>query len=266
MNKGIISNFAQKLDEYETRVLKDLLVGHNIPSGTFKQILKTEFNKNLKLAQSYLDSPMSVFASIVFCAQLGLIPTRELGQFFFKINQTSTGTLWVSPMIGYLGLVEIIYRNPKIKSISSESVHEGDIFEYELGLNPILKHQPLDPIRNADTLTHVYVVVELSNGLKQFKVISKYELLQNIATMKGKSDLYFSKHDPNFWMLKKIALKQISKTLPKDYLSAMAMKFDDNSEAGKVITLDEDNQVIFQEDEPKIKESSLLFDIDEDNP
>jgi len=258
-----LKDLAIALNDYESKSLNTLLVNHNIPPKVFTNIVLNEVKKNQKLFQAYIDSPLTFFGSITFCAEMGLIPNSELGQFYFSTVQVLDGRVYVKPIIGYLGMIEILYRNPKIKSISSESVHEGDIFEYELGLTPILKHTPLDEIRNADTLTHVYMVVELDNGLKQFKVMSKYSLLQTIEIQKDKNALYFSKKDPNFWMLKKIVLKQMSKTLPKDYLSAMAIKFDDGLEGGKIISLDENQNVVLNEEKPQ--KQSLNFDFGEES-
>lgn len=264
MDKELINTFSIELDNFERNVIRDLLRNHQIASSSFKQIVLTEFKKNPKLVEAYQHNPQSLFASIVFCSQLGLIPSHSLGQFYFKTSLTERGVV-VSPIIGYQGLIAILLRSGEVISISGESVHEGDIFEYELGLNPILKHIPSDPIRNAFTLTHVYCVATLKGGIKQFKVMSRDELLSTINMQKDKSDFYFNDaKDSNHWMLKKLVLKQLAKFLPKDYNGTLAVNTDSAIEGGNSIELDEDNNVIVSKLQTDQKEKSMFKDVDLD--
>ena len=176
MTKELITKLTTQLETYEKKVFNDLLKSHNIASATFKQIVLTEIKKNPKMLEAFERNPSSMFASIIFCAQLGLMPSDSLGQFYFIPYNTKNGFV-IKPMIGYQGLVSILLRGGDVTSIYCESVHEGDLFEYELGLNPILKHQPIDPYRTSVSFTYVYCVATLKNGTKQFKVMSKAELL-----------------------------------------------------------------------------------------
>jgi hypothetical protein len=61
-------------------------------------------------------------------------------------------------------------------------------------------------------------------------------------------------------MLKKIALKQIAKVLPKDYLSSIATKWDDNLEGDNTLTLDDNDEPIIVKNEPQ-KQSSMFADV-----
>lgn len=251
MSKELTTQLTSAIESYEKRVFADLLVSHGISPSVFKHSVLTEIKRSPKLLQAYQQNPNSLFASIIFCAQLGLIPSDTLGEFYLIPYDIKNHGMTIKPIIGYQGLVSILLRSKVITNIWAESVHESDDFEYSLGLSPNLHHVPLDPIRNASTLTHVYVVAQLSNGTKQFKVMSRGELLQMISTFKVKNDLYFSNTDSQFWMLKKLALKQLAKVLPKDYLSSMATKFDDNIEGGATLTLNDNDEPIVVKSEPK---------------
>jgi recombination protein RecT len=243
MSKETLSLLNSQMDAYEQKVFKDLLSSHNINTAQFKQVVLTEIKKNPKMMDAFVKNPSSLFASIIFCAQLGLMPSDTLGEFYFVPFKDA-----IKPIIGYQGIVTILLRSGLVKSISAEIVCEGDDFEYELGLEPKLIHRPKDPIRNAFTLTYVYVVATLSNGSKQFKVMSKAELQSHIDSGKNPNDLYWNqKKDPNLWMVKKIVLKQLAKLLPKDYVGKMAVKYDDAVEGGKILSLDEDNQIVVEE-------------------
>ena len=98
-----------------------------------------------------------------------------MGEFFFV-----TDGEYVKPLLGYKGIIALLNRTGNIKSIWAESVHEGDDFEYEIGLEPKLIHKPKDGIRNAFTLDYIYIGVKTSNDEKVFKVMSKAELTSTI--------------------------------------------------------------------------------------
>jgi recombination protein RecT len=256
MSKELTTQLTSAIESYEKRVFADLLVSHGMSPSVFKHSILTEIKRSPKLIQAYQQNPSSLFASIIFCAQLGLIPSDTLGEFYLIPYNIKDKGMTIRPTIGYQGLVSILLRGKSITNIWAESVHESDDFEYSLGLSPTLNHVPLDTIRTATTLTHVYVVAQLANGTKQFKVMSRGELLQMINTFKVKNELYFSTTDSQFWMLKKLALKQLAKVLPKDYLSSMATKYDDNIEGGATLVLnDNDEPIVVKSEAP----SNFMF-------
>jgi hypothetical protein len=62
---------------------------------------------------------------------------------------------------------------------------------------------------------------------------------------KTPNHLYFNdSKDPQHWMIKKIVLKQLSKTLPKEDLKLQkAISLDDHVEGGDYIVVDESDNV-----------------------
>jgi recombination protein RecT len=232
--------FENQMVIFTEKILNDLLLSHHIPPAQFKQVVISEIKNNPKLLSAFMKNPRSLFASIIYCAELGLSPNSNLGEFFFV-----TDGEYVKPLLGYKGIITLLNRTGNIKSIWAESVHEGDDFEYELGLEPKLYHKPKDGIRNAFTLDYIYIVVKTMNDEKLFKVMSKAELNNTVAIMPIPSDMYFNDaKDPNFWMLKKIALKQLAKLLPKDNYGTMGLGIDDKIEGGNILTLDENESIV----------------------
>lgn len=233
-------NFENQMLIFTENILNDLLVAHHISPAQFKQLVTSEIRNNQKLQTAFVKNPKSLFASIIYCAELGLSPNSNLGEFFLM----SDGE-YVKPLLGYKGIIALLNRTGNIKSIWAESVHEGDDFEYEIGLEPKLIHKPKDVIRNAFTLEYIYVVVKTITDEKLFKVMSKSELTNTIGIMPVSSDMYFNdSKDPNFWMLKKIVLKQLAKLLPKDKAGTMGLSIDDKIEGGNVLTLDESQNIV----------------------
>ena len=77
-----IQKFQQNIEQYEQSVLPNLLKKHNIDVSQFKQIVLSEIKKNPKLLEAFMSNPASMFASILAGAEIGLIPSDMLGEFY----------------------------------------------------------------------------------------------------------------------------------------------------------------------------------------
>jgi recombination protein RecT len=239
-----IQKFQSYIESYKETVLPNLLKKHNIEPAQFIQIVTSELKKNEKLVQAFNENPSSMFASILAGAEIGLIPSDMLGEFYL-IPRRIDSRLTVTPLIGYKGLVNILLRSGEITKIHTECVFEGDEFEPIYGLEPNIIHKPnFNVERNANTLKFVYAVAKLKNGEYQFQVLTKGEILKIKAMSRYENDLYFNdKKDPNLWMVRKTVLIQLSKMLPKDFYGKKAVEMDNQLEGGAFLSLDEDNQI-----------------------
>lgn len=240
----VTQKFGQYLENYKQNVLPDLLKKHNIEPAQFVQIVLSEIKKSEKLQQAFNENPSSMFASILAGAEIGLIPSDMLGQFYL-IPRKIDNRMTVTPMIGYKGLVNIILRSGEVTKVHTECVYEGDEFEPIYGLEPNIIHKPNFSVpRNAQTLKFVYAVAKLKSGDYQFCVLSKGDIIKIQALSRYNNELYFNdKKDPNMWMVKKTALMQLSKMLPKDYYGNKAVELDSRFEGGAILQLDEENNV-----------------------
>lgn len=239
-----IQLFNNSLEAYKKQVLPNLLSKHNIEPAQFVQIVVSELKKNPKLLDAFKENPSSLFASILAGAEIGLIPSDMLGEFYL-IPRRIDGKQTVTPLIGYKGLVSILLRSGEITKIHTECVYEGDHFEAIYGLEQNIIHKPnFDAERSANTLKFVYAVAKLKNGDYQFQVLSKGEILKIKALSRYDNDLYFNdKKDPQMWMVRKTALIQLSKMLPKDFYGKKAVEMDGQLEGGAILSLDEDNNI-----------------------
>jgi recombination protein RecT len=239
-----IQRFQQNIEQYEQTVLPNLLKKHNIDPAQFKQIVLSEIKKNPKLLEAFMSNPASMFASILAGAEIGLIPSDMLGEFYL-IPRRIDNKAAVTPLIGYKGLVNILLRSGEITRIHTEVVYEGEHFEPIYGLEPNIIHKPnFNLPRTSDKVKFVYAVAKMKNGEYQFTVLSKLDIINIQSLSRYNNDLYFNdKKDPNKWMIRKIALVQLSKMLPKDYYSKKAVEMDGQLEGGAMLVLDEDNQV-----------------------
>jgi recombination protein RecT len=258
-----VQRIEEYLVRYEENVLPTLLKKHGIDAGAFKYRVLSVIKQNEKLVQAYIENPSSMFASILAAAEIGLTPSN--GEFYL-IPRKVNGKLTVVPQIGYQGIVSILLRSGKIESIQTRCVFEGDTFEVRYGSEETLHHVPnLDVEQSSDTLKYVYAVAFLSNKRSQFTILNKNQLLKLKSLSRYDNELYFNDvKDPEFWMLRKTALIQLSKLLPKDLYGNEAVEMANKIEGGAVFTLDENNRIKVLETNvmPTLKKSgsSAFFD------
>ena len=255
-SKELITTLTTQLSSYEKKVLPDLLEKHGISPAQFVQVVLSEVKKNEKLMQAFKENPASVFASVLAGAEIGLMPSDLIGEFYL-IPRSMKGAdgkyrMTATPMVGYKGLVSILLRSGDVTRVHAEVVYEGDEFAPSYGLEPNIIHKPnFSAFRTSDKITHVYAVAKFRNGEYQFVVLTRREVEAIRDMSKNSNSLYFNdRQDPNNWMAKKAALIQLSKMLPKDYYSKKAISIDQSVEGGSVLTLDENNQIKIVEGTP----------------
>jgi recombination protein RecT len=248
-NQQAIQTFKNQLGSYEKQILPDLLQKHGITPSQFAQIVLSEIKKNDKLLQAFIENPSSMFASILAGAEIGLIPSDMLGEFYLiprnmkqadgKYKQT------VCSQIGYKGLMNILLRSGDITRIHTEVVYEGDEFTPIYGLEPNIVHKPnFEVPRTADKIRYAYAVAKSKSGEYQFAVMTRSEIEAVKNLSKYPNDLYFNdKMGINRWMERKVVLVQLAKMLPKDYYSKKAISMDGMMEGGAILTLDENNEI-----------------------
>lgn len=184
----------------------------------------TALSVNQSLAQC---TPQSFLGAVVQASQLGLEVNTPLGQAYLvpygKVCQL---------ILGYQGMIDLARRSGTIKSIYAFAVYEGDAFEWELGLDPFIKHKPSeDPQRVNKRLTHVYAVAKLNSGEPIFTVLSAAEIerYRSRSAGGGKTGPWKSDFEA---MALKTAIRRLFRWLPKSADIARAVEFDEAPEYG----------------------------------
>ncbi len=121
----LISNFSSTISKYEQKNLAELLETHNITPSQFKNIVINEVKKSEQMQQAFLHNPASLFASILLCAELGLNPSADVGEFYFLPFGKK-----ITPILGYKGLISLLLRSGEIAKLWTEIVYEEDDFEF----------------------------------------------------------------------------------------------------------------------------------------
>lgn len=120
-------------------------------------------------------TPASFIGAMLTAAQLGLEPNSPLGQaYLIPYNNYKTGAKECQFQLGYRGMIELAHRSGEFKSIEAHVVYEGDEFEYELGLEPKLRHKPA--MTGRGNPVWVYAVYHMKSGGFGFEVMSKEDI------------------------------------------------------------------------------------------
>lgn len=193
----------------------------------FLSIMTTAITKTPKLAEC---TPISLISAMLASAQLGLEPNTVLGQsYLIPYNRKiKTGKkdqngkdIWeeipeVQFQLGYKGMLTLAQRSGEFKTIQAHTVKTNDFFDYELGLEPKLKHIPAETDRGE--IRCFYAMYKLINGGNGFVVMSKQDVEQH---GKKYSKTFDSKYGtPTVWrehfevMAHKTVLKKLLKFAP----------------------------------------------------
>ena len=218
---GVIKKAAeqQAVAKNGTMSMKDLVVKmmpqiqKALPSvltgERFTRMVLTAMSTNPQLTQC---TPKSFLGAMMQAAQLGVEPNTPLGQAYL-IPYRNHGQLECQFQLGYKGLVDLAYRSGEITDISAHEVHENDTFEYELGLEPKLKHVPA--LKDRGPVILYYAVFHTKAGGYGFEVMSVDDIRSHMNKFSKAAQSGFSPWKTNFdEMAKKTVIKRVLKYAP----------------------------------------------------
>lgn len=185
----------------------------------FTRMVLSALSSTPKLAEC---SPQSFLAAMMTAAQLGVEPNTALGQAYL-LPYRNHGQMECQFQLGYKGLIDLAYRSGEVIVIQAHTVYENDVFEYELGMDPKLRHVPAKADRGEAVA--YYAMFKTKDGGYGFEVMSVDDV-QRHAQRYSKS--YGSGSSPwrsNFdEMAKKTVLKRALKYAPlkSDFVRSVA--------------------------------------------
>lgn len=185
----------------------------------FTRMVLSALSSTPKLAEC---SPQSFLAAMMTAAQLGVEPNTALGQAYL-LPYRNHGQMECQFQLGYKGLIDLAYRSGEVSVIQAHTVYENDVFEYELGMDPKLRHVPAKADRGEAVA--YYAMFKTKDGGYGFEVMSVDDVQQH-AQRYSKS--YGSGSSPwrsNFdEMAKKTVLKRALKYAPlkSDFVRGVA--------------------------------------------
>lgn len=192
---------------------------------TVDRMLRTVFTAirtTPKLQECTRDSQL---ASVFLAGQLGLEPGPLGHSYLVPYRNNKTGTTECQFLVGYKGLVDLMYRSGQVKSISVHEVCENDRFEWQYGVDENLVHQPV--LSGRGTVKCYYGVVRLKDGGFNLLVMSR-EDIENIRkrSRAATSGPWVTDYDA---MARKTVLRQMARWLPLSVEVAQAIAHDEGT-------------------------------------
>ena len=183
----------------------------------------TVVRKTPKLAEC---TGLSLAGSLLTAAALGLEP-GVFGECYLVPYKTfdrdnQQFLMECQLIVGYQGFVKLFYQHPLAASLDAQIVYENDDFDYEHGTQPFLRHKPTRGERGQ--IIYYYAVAALTSGAPRFVVLTPDEVK---TLRRGKVGPTGDIADPQRWMEKKTAVRQVIKLLPKSATLAAAVAADE---------------------------------------
>jgi recombination protein RecT len=161
-------------------------------------------------------SPESFAGALLTAASLGLEPGVNGEAYLVAYKRECT------LIVGYQGMAKLYFQHPLAQHIDARTVYENDEFDYAYGLDPFLNHKPTKGERG--NVAYYYAVAKLTTGAKAFVVLTPAEVKALRGGNVGPSGRI---PDPQRWMERKTALRQLVKLLPKSTQLNQALAVDE---------------------------------------
>lgn len=185
----------------------------------FTRMVLSALSSTPKLAEC---SPQSFLAAMMTAAQLGVEPNTALGQAYL-LPYRNHGQMECQFQLGYKGLIDLAYRSGEVSVIQAHTVYENDVFEYELGMDPKLRHVPAKADRGEAVA--YYAMFKTKDGGYGFEVMSVDDVQRHAQRYSKSYGNGLSPWRSNFdEMAKKTVLKRALKYAPlkSDFVRGVA--------------------------------------------
>lgn len=236
------------------------LVPQHMTSARLFQMSVNAINHTPELLEA---SPETLLSCVMKCAALGLEPSAVdgLGNCYI-LPYRNHGRMEAQFILGYTGMLRLIRNSGQIESIEARVVREGDVFEFEYGLDEKLRHVP--SLSSNGEITHVYCLAKFKDGGHYMEVMTKDE----VDAVKKRSRA--SKNGP--WvtdyeaMARKTVIRRSFKYLPVSVAAQEAVAADemtpDYSDVFKpVIKVESEVEQPVQPAQPTDEEKAELRDL-----
>lgn len=221
-NKQVAKNNGQKTLQDYMKVMEGQ-IKRALPSvitpERFSRMVLTALSSTPKLQQC---TPQSFLGAMMTAAQLGVEPNTALGQaYLLPYDNRRKGVTECQFQLGYKGLIDLAYRSGEVSIIQAHEVYENDEFDYELGMEPRLRHIPAKT--NRGKVICYYAMFKTKDGGYGFDVMS-------IEDVQAHAKKYSKAYGSGPWqtnfdeMAKKTVLKKVLKYAPlkSDFVRAAA--------------------------------------------
>ncbi len=217
----------QKVFEDRKDKLAGLLPKHLTPERLTAVALSC-IGKTEKLQQC---TAASLYNALRIAAEVGLEPGSALGHLYLVPYGAEC-----TPIIGFKGYVELMWRTGLYKSLDVDVVYEGDEFRRVKGFKPVFKHVPAVDENGRGKIIGAYFLAEFVAGGKQVTWMSISDIHKIRDRSKAaKSGPWVTDYEE---MVKKTVIRRATKLLPLS-----SEKVDASQRLTRAIELDDSDYV-----------------------
>jgi recombination protein RecT len=121
----------------------------------------------------------SIVRAVLQAAEVGLELGSPLGEaYLVPFRNWKRGNQQEAQFVaGYKGLIRLMLMSPEVSHVDARIVREADVFDYDYGTSPQIKHRPgVGDIRQRGDVVAAYAIVHHVGGGFQFDVMDRAEL------------------------------------------------------------------------------------------
>jgi recombination protein RecT len=173
-------------------------------------------------------TPVSLLRCMAQSAAVGLEIGNELGHAYLVPFRDKKRNVTICTLIlGYRGIVQLLYRSGQISGVEAQVVRTGDEFDHAFGLNPKLIHTPKASITTP--VSHAYAILRMKDGSTLFDVMTREEI-EAIRTRSraGASGPWMTDYAE---MAKKTVLRRLAKLAPMSVEDQRVVTADERADA-----------------------------------
>ena len=183
-------------------------------SKRFARLVFNAVRKTPKLADC---SGISMIGSLLAASSIGVEVNTPLGKAYL-IPYGSEATF----IMGYQGYVRLFRQHPDADDVATGWIGSKDKIDYSYGRNKHLDHKP-NMLDRGDCIG-VWALYTLKSGAWDFVVLT----MDQVKALRGKGE-GGDVRDPEHWLARKTALRQVLKLAPKSTALAAAVAADEQS-------------------------------------
>lgn len=165
-----------------------------------------------ELEVAALNNPGVFLATLLDAARLGLEPGTE--QYYLTPREVK-GRLEILGIVGYQGIIELMYRAGAVESVVAECVYSKDLFSFRPGVDHIPTHEIDWDADDRGQLRLVYAFARMRGGaISKVIVMNKAAIAKIMRKSHGSGSKYSPwQTDPDSMWLKS-AVRQLRKWVP----------------------------------------------------
>lgn len=217
MTAQTVSNAIQKRDEgpigfvqqYQDQFVEQL-PSHVNPKQWMAVV--TGALRKPEIAEAAASNLAAFAGALLQASRLGLEPGTP--QFWLTPRKVK-GRLEILGIVGYEGLVELMYRAGAISSVIAEVVYANDQFDYQPGLHerPVHKIDWDADDRGALRLAYAYAIMK-DGATSKVVVLNKVDIARIKKSSQGSDSQYspWVNHEASMWL--KSSVRQLAKWVP----------------------------------------------------